>query len=220
VIIAARNLALKSLSEIQLKGTHMNSTFNVLLFTLLFTPLTSLAAVFDFSYVFQSGYGDNRGIGPTSVTGSFNGEQEGLYVTHLSNINVQIEGRDFSQNLISVFYSPTTGTPWDLSQEGTISFDLMLNNFQFVDAAYATSGTFTNYFYLVSDSNIQRQAFNNNGGHSYGFDNSSLTNQSWKLTAREVPEPSTLFLLAFGLIPLVLKRFSLKKGINYLLKFK
>jgi|GEM_PF-1497672 len=184
------------------------SKLKFLLISLLFSPMLSHATVFDFSYVFQAGYGDDRGISPTTITGSFNGEQEGNYVTHLSDIKVAIEGREFSQNLISVLYSPATGTPWDFSQEGQVSFDVMQNNFMFVNAEYASTGSFINYFYITSDPAIQRQASNDNSGYSYGFDDNSLNNQSWKLSAREVPEPSALLLLVLGLIPVVLKRRS------------
>jgi len=181
----------------------MMSKLKILLLSLLATPLIAHATVFDFYYVFQSGYGDDRGIGPTTVTGSFNGEQEGLYVTGLSDIQVKIAGRDFSSNLISML-------PGDASQQGNVSFDLALNNFYFVDAEYATTGTTTNYFLMLNNGAVLRQASNDNGGYSYGFDDNSLSNQSWKLSAREVPEPSALFLLAFGLMAVVLKRRSLR----------
>ena len=181
-----------------------------LVMSLLLTPLIAHATLFDFSYVFQAGYGDDRGISPTTITGSFNGEQKGNYVTNLSDIKVSIEGRDFSENLISVLYSPKTGGPWDFSQEGQVSFDVMQNNFMFVNSEYANNGPFINYFYITSDPATQRQASNDNGGYSYGFDDNSLSNQSWKLSAREVPEPSALLLLALGFIPVVLKRRSLR----------
>jgi hypothetical protein len=188
------------------------SKLKVLIISLLFSPMLSYATVFDFSYVFQAGYGDDRGISPTTITGSFNGDQEGNYVTNLSDIKIAIQGREFLPNLVSVLYSPATGTPWDFSQEGQVSFDVMQNNFMFVNAEYANGGSLTNYFYITSDPAIMRQASNDNGGYSYGFDDNTLSNQSWKLSAREVPEPSGLLLLALGLIAVVLKRRSFQSS--------
>ena len=113
-------------------------------------PLLAQATLFDFSYTFQSGYGDNRGVEPTLVQGSFIGEADGLYVKNLSDIKVTIQGRDFSNSLTSILYSPTSGNPWDTSSEGQISFDVNLNNFMFVDSDYASSGSYTNYFYITN----------------------------------------------------------------------
>lgn len=150
-----------------------------LLLPLAFTPLLAQATLFDFSYTFQSSYGDDRGIEATTVEGSFNGDADGLYVRNLSDITISIQGRDFSTPLTSILYSPTTGNPWDKSLEGDVSFDAALNNFMFVDADYINSGSFTNYFYMIHFGDFtQRQASNDNGGYSYGFDDDSLLNSS------------------------------------------
>jgi len=179
----------------------------ILLSTLLY-PCISHAAIFDFSYLFQAGYGDNRGIEPTLVTGSFFGEQDGNFVKNITGIEVSIQGRKYSDNLISVLYSVETGSPWDFNQEGAVSFDVTLNNFKFVDDSYATEGTYTNYFLIINypDGNSLRQADNSNGGYSYGFDSNSLSNDSWSLIEREVPEPSILILLASGLAITAVRR--------------
>lgn len=181
------------------------------LFTLTFLlyPCLSQAAVFDFSYLFQEGYGDNRGIEATLVTGSFSGDREGDFVKNISDIKVEIQGRGFSNNLISILYSVNTGNPWDFTQEGAISFDVTLNNFMIVDNTYATKGTYSNYFYIVNypDGGSTRQASNDNGGVSYGFDNNPFLNNSWSLVERQAPEPSGLILLLSGLVFLTIYRF-------------
>lgn len=178
----------------------------ILLSTLLY-PCISHAAIFDFSYLFQAGYGDDRGIEPTLVTGSFFGEQDGNFVKNITGIEVSIQGRKYSDNLISVLYSVETGSAWDFSQEGAVSFDVALNNFMFVNGTYATEGP-SNHFSIINypDGNSLRQADNSNGGYSYGFDNDSLSNDSWSLIEREVPEPSILILLASGLAITAIRR--------------
>lgn len=179
-----------------------------ILFSTFLYPCISQAAIFDFSYLFQTGYGDDRGIEPTLVAGSFFGEQDGDLVKNISNIEVSIQGRKYSDNLISVLYSVDTGSPWDFSQEGAVSFNVALNNFIFVDDTYATEGYYTNYFSIINypDGNSLRQAENNNGGYSYGMDGDSLLNNSWSLIERTVPEPSSLVLLFSGLVTLFVRR--------------
>lgn len=179
-----------------------------LLLTTLFYAWNSQAAIFDFSYLFQQGYGDNRGVEPTLVTGSFSGIQEGKFVKNISDIEVVIQGREFSDNLISILYSVETGNPWDFNQEGKISFDVALNNFMIVDNIYSTEGTYTNYFYIINhpDGSTLRQALNDNNGYSYGFDSDSFLNNSWILTQREVPETSGLILLLSGGVIVAVRR--------------
>lgn len=178
----------------------MKSLLKLSLTTLLSLPLISHAALFNFSYEFQNGYGDNRGLEPTKITGSFNGNQDGLFVRNLSNISVNIQGRDFSQPLSIFLYDPTTanGGPFT-SDEGLISFDAMLNNFMIADSDYLTNGSFTNYFIFINYQNsyLDRSALNDNGGQSYGFDQDSFSNNSWRLT--QVPEPASWLLMAGGL---------------------
>jgi len=175
--------------------------------TLLY-PCISQAAIFDFSYLFQEGYGDDRGIEATLVTGSFSGEQDANFVKNITDIEVFIQGRKFSNNLISVLYSVETGNPWDFNQEGAVSFDVTLNNFIFVDDTYATEGSYTNQFSITNppSGNSLRQASNDNGGYSYGFDNNSLLNDSWSLVEREVSEPSLPMLLLSGLGIMAIRR--------------
>lgn len=182
------------------------------LLSLAFAPLLAHATAFDFSYVFQSGYGDDRGIEATTVQGSFNGDIDGLFVKNLSDITVNIQCRDFSNPLISILYSPTTGNPWDTSTEGVVSFDATLNNFMFVDADYINTGSSTNYFSIIHFGGLtQRQASNENNGYSYGFDDNSLLNSSWKLSVHEVPEPQIPLLLLGGLSIVGLRRLILSR---------
>lgn len=180
----------------------------LLVLSILLYPCISQATVFDFSYLFQEGYGDNRGIEPTLVSGSFSGEQDGDFVRNITDIEVFIQGRKFSDNLISALFSEETGNPWDFNREGAVSFNVALNNFIFVDDSYATEGTITNYFYITNQSNGNslRQALNDNGGYSYGFESNSLLNDSWSLIVRKVPEPTILLLLLTGLAIIAIRR--------------
>ncbi len=184
----------------------MKSVFTKILGVLLFVPAMSYAANFQFSYLFQSGYGDNRGIEPTKVTGTFVGVEDGLFVRNVSDIKINIQGREFSPNLVSALYAPVNGNPWDFTNEGLVSFDAMKNNFVFVDADYAVNGTYTNYLLFTNDQNttLLRQATNDNGGYSYGFDDDSWTNDSWKLVS--VAEPGSLVLLMIGVLMIRLRR--------------
>lgn len=187
----------------------MKSIKAIIISVLLF-PCLSHASVFDFSYLFQGGYGDDRGLEPTLVKGHFSGERNGDYVKNISDIHISIQGREFSNNLISILYAPEIGNPWVYDQEGLVSFDASLNNFMFTDAGYLTQGTNTNYFLFINHAPTEftlRQASNDNGGYSYGFDDNSYINTSWTLVER-VPEPSTLILIFSGLLLLGIKRIS------------
>lgn len=168
-------------------------------------PAMSYATNFQFSYLFQEGYGDDRGIEPTNLTGTFVGKEDGIYVRNVHDIKIKIQGKDFSSNLISALYAPETGSPWDFTNEGAVSFDAMKNNFIFVDADYALNGSYTNYFLFTNyqDNSLLRQASNDNGGYAYGFDDDSWQNDSWTLTT--VPEPSSLSLIVLGLVILIIR---------------
>lgn len=181
-----------------------------LFLSLALTPLLAQATLFDFSYTFQSGYGDDRGIEATTVQGSFNGDADGLFVKNLTDIKVNIQGRDFSSPISSI---ATTENPWDTSIEGIVSFDINLNKFMFVDSDFLNTGSYTSYFYIRNISNTtQRQASNDNGGYSYGFDDDSSLNSSWKLEVHEVPEPQLLLLLLGGIATISARRLTVRKN--------
>lgn len=183
----------------------MKSVLTKILALAFLIPALSYATTFQFSYLFQEGYGDNRGIEPTKLTGTFEGKVDGEYVRNIQDIKINMQGRDFSLNLISVLYAPGSGNPWDFSREGAVSFDALKNNFIFVDADYALTGSYTNYFLFTNYQNtdLLRQASNDNGGYSYGFDADSWQNDSWKLTA--LPEPSSMGLMILGFLTLTLR---------------
>lgn len=183
---------------------------NAILLSALILPSISQAAIFDFSYLFQEGYGDNRGIEPTLVKGYLSGDKDGDYVKNISNIHMSIQGRPFSNNLTSILYAPGIGNPWVYNQEGLVSFDASLNNFMFFDGTYAAQGTQTNYFIFINHPGtglIYRAASNDISGYSYGFDRDSQVNTSWSLVER-VPEPSTLILIISGLMFAGIRRFT------------
>lgn len=192
----------------------MKSLLKLSLATLLSLPLISHAALFNFSYEFQAGYGDDRGIEPTLITGSFNGTQDGLFVKNISNIRANLQGREFAQPLIAIRYDPVIGDPFT-PEEGIFSFDVMLNNFMIIDDTYFTERYHTNEFSILNYQNMEwgfselsRVAINDNGGYSYGIDIDSSTNTSWRLTL--VPEPAGWLLMASGLALLPRRRHAQK----------
>jgi hypothetical protein len=175
--------------------------------TLAIFALTSFAAnaeSFNFSYSFG-----NTGNGsPLTVTGSFTGNESGLFVNNIGNLHVFLNGTEFSGPLFTAAWNTTTHQ-WDNTAAPVISFDSSKNNFIFADTNVPTDFNASNYFYMTNDasdpSGTPHEAFainynvsDANGNALSGDD--APTNQSWRLTvAAAVPEPESYALLLAGL---------------------
>ena len=151
----------------------------------------------------------NHPDGPATITGSFDGIQDGLFVRNISNFRANLADREFSQPLITERYSPETmeeiGNVWNPNIEGLFSFDVTLNNFGVVNADYYIDGTLTNYFYMFTNDGITTRAASDH--FMYASDYGVLSkNDSWILRAVEVNEPDMLFLSVLTLGILALRR--------------
>lgn len=173
----------------------------LLVLFLLFAPLASYATLFEFSYTFNDQPDENHPIGLVTIAGSFEGVEDGLFVRNISNFRANLDGREFSQPLITERYMPETmgeiGNPWNPHVEGLFSFDVNLNNFDVVNADYYPDGNLINYFYMFKDGDRYVRAASNY--YEYASDYGDLPNNSWRLAAVQVSEPGSLPLLLLAL---------------------
>lgn len=184
--------------------------------TLAIFAITSFAAnaeSFNFSYSFE-----NTGNGsPLTVTGSFTGDESGLFVNNISNLHVFLNGSEFSGPLFTAAWNTTTHS-WDNTSAPIISFDSAKNNFIFADTNVPTNFNASNYFYMTNDasdpSGTPHEAFAINynvsdaNGNALSGDDTPI-NKSWSLTvASAVPEPESyaMLIIGFALTRLALRR--------------
>src|SRR5690606_24867499 len=122
----------------------------------------------EFSYTFN---GTGQG-NPATITGSFDGVQDGLFVNDVSNFRANLDGREFSQPLIIERYSPETldeiGNVWNPHIGGIFSFDVTLNNFSVANADYL-EGPLLNYFYMFTDNGRTTRAASDHYGYASDY---------------------------------------------------
>jgi hypothetical protein len=164
---------------------------------LMFGSLAANADTYDFSYTFN----DSQ-----VVTGSLSGTLVGQFIDNISNIQVSLNGTQFSGSLYSAAWNPVT-LNWD-STPAVVSTNAALNNFIFADSNVAGGDLgASNYFMFTNDPTYGSVAFavnTNNGmvaldGTSYGAPATNAANWSLTEVAAPVPEPQSYAMLLAGL---------------------
>lgn len=142
---------------------------------------------FNFSYTFD----DNQ-----VVTGSLTGDLVGAFIQNIADVQVSLNGTQFSGPLYSAAWNPAT-LDWD-SAPAVVSTNAALNNFVFADSNVPTDFGASNYFMFTNDSTYGSLAYANNTNNG-GIALDSPTNASWSLVAAPVPEPESYAMLLAGL---------------------
>lgn len=166
------------------------------------TCATAQAALWNFSYTFESG---------KVISGSFTGEANGDYVDHIGNISAQYDGYRFEAypNLYAFGWNLATHS-YDGSLPARISPKFEFNNFIFSDAPGAEFPPYdpTNIFSIVNDPGYFRPQFARVAIQSaktlQDSDGPGGANR-WVLT-QAVPEPSAWTLVGTGLLGIGLVR--------------
>lgn len=170
--------------------------------TLAFGAATAHAALWNYSYTFESG---------KVISGSFTGDVNGDYVDHIGNISAQYDGYRFEAypNLYAFGWNPATHS-YDESLPARISTKFELNNFIFSDAPGAEFPPYdpTNIFSIVNDPSYFLPQFARiavQAAETFeDLDGPGGANR-WILT-QVVPEPSAWTLVGAGLLGLGLVR--------------
>ncbi len=176
--------------------------------TLALASFAANATTYDFSYTF----GDQQ-----QVTGSLIGNMVGSFINNISNVQVSLNGAQFSTDtsgsLYALAWNPTT-LNW-ASTPAVVSTNASLNNFIFQDVNDPTGNGVSNYFAITNDptyGSVAMAVNTNNGavaldGASYGA--APVNAANWSLTAvAAVPEPGewALMLLGFGITGFLARR--------------
>ena len=153
------------------------------------------ASTFDFSYKFSSS-------GQT-VSGSFDGNAAGDFITDVDNISVSIDGTALTGRLYAYRYNIgwVAGNP-------VVSFDRNKNEVIFVncDQFICAGGIPADYNYF-----LMRHSNNNENAALYKANAFNVAdgypNDSWSVTARaQVPEPGSVVLVGLAVAALVVQQ--------------
>jgi hypothetical protein len=154
----------------------------------------ALAITYDFRYQFTGSLVTNY-TGPYVVTGSFDGTDDGMFVTGISNLAAALDGVSFNGPL------QITGTVYGPL---AVSFTLANNSFSIDNCALGDCG---NGFFLRTPTAFDQSdsAYTNALASSFQYVQSAKATGvppggDWSLTVRPpVPEPGTYALFALGL---------------------
>lgn len=172
----------------------MRNKFLVLAALVSMTTVSTRGALFNYSYVFGTGY---------TVTGSLEGVQNGDFVDNVHNVTVVFDGTP----MIGTVYTGKYVFPHIPVNGPVVSFDASKNNFFFANHD-AVGGDYANGngegFYLVArndDPEIPPQA-RVYLGQIFDARDANINASKWSLTAVPVPEPSTFIsgLSALGML--------------------
>jgi hypothetical protein len=162
---------------------------------LLAVSQSAFALTYDFRYQFTGSLVTNYG-GPYVVTGSFDGTDDGMFVTGISNLAAALDGVSFNGPLqiTGTFYGPLA-----------VSFVLANNSFSLDNCGLGDCG---NGFFLRTPTAFdQSDSAYTNLNSSFQYVQSAKATGvppggDWSLTARPtvpVPEPGTYALFVLGL---------------------
>jgi hypothetical protein len=166
------------------------------LLALALAGVTAQANTFNFSYVF--------GDGVTTVTGSLNGDQNGIFVENITNVSVSFNGEAMPG---TVFTSQFDADSFSYLPGAIVSFDALQNNFFFANSDLAGGDVgYDSIFYLLNASVFMDTAVASST-LGYASQDAPIVTSSWSLSAApgsSVPDQgTTLGLFGFSLGALV-----------------
>ena len=97
------------------------------------SAVSSYGDTYDFSYTFAGNYYD-YGIGGAS--GSFQGTPNGNFVDNVTDVSLFFNGSPVTGPFYTATYDPSVG--W--VNGASVSYDVTLNNFLFINSDYANNG--------------------------------------------------------------------------------
>lgn len=151
----------------------------------------AFADSFDFSYVFGDG---------NTVSGTFDGTVNGSLVTGLTNISLSFNSSPIAGSLYTGQYD---GANWVVG--GVVSFDVLQNNFIFINDDIANGGSaYDSFFYMTNSSVFADLAYGQSDPLGVFTLDSPPEAGRWTLrdtTHGNVPDSAaTVSLLAIGLV--------------------
>lgn len=174
------------------------STPHTLIAILLLTVAMPMHATTTFNYSY--------GIGPITVSGSLEGDQNGDFVENVANVSVRFDGTPMNLPGGHVYLYTYGSPPLDaVAGLPVVSFIAERNNFLFLNLPLGTPTAHNQYFFM-KDRAITG-AYTTAGAHSdFEFDYAGVIDPgSWSLTV--VPEPSTIVAGAMLLLPVAASAF-------------